>query len=193
MWNSEILVLVRLTLIVPAEGKVVQHLVFWTLYIPTDIITLCSPTSHIQVSMAHFDRHHISDTYRSHSVTAVARSGVLCPPDQMCLHDLHYPWILRGLLPASSRGPCAVVCAYPSVKQKEMAEERGLGCLEFLEWCSTQTHRYHTHHKYNTHSTNIHIVTGYVARGDEKFEWSHHHVRNSDKCFYTYIHTYIHS
>ena len=120
--------------------------------------------------MAHFDRHHISDAYRSHSVTAVARSGVLCPPDQMCLHDLHYPWILRGLLPASSRGPCAVVCAYPSVKQKEMAKERELGCLEFLEWCSTQTHRYHTHHKYNTHSTNIHIVTGYVARDDEKFE-----------------------
>ena len=109
--------------------------------------------------MAHFDRHHISDAYRSHSVTAVARSGLLRPPDQMCLHDLHYPWILRGLLPTSSRGPCAVVCAYLSVKQKEMVKERGLGCFEFLEWCSTQTHRYHTHHTYNTHYTHTHTHT----------------------------------
>ena len=51
-----------------------------------------------QVSLAHFDRHHLTDAHCANGIAAVARSGIQRTPDEVFLPDLHYPRLLRGVL-----------------------------------------------------------------------------------------------
>ena len=58
----------------------------------------------MQVSVAYLDLPRIADTHRAGCVAAVARPRLQRPPDQVLIHHMQCPWLLRGLGTAHNWG-----------------------------------------------------------------------------------------